>query len=627
LSACRDDILGPFDHNGPRFDFTTLTMNVELVASFFLLAGGMIVALSIVGAPIQMLLRSLGLAGELPSPLLGMGFFVLLSWYWLKAGHALGSLIRPLVVVSLIVTFVAYRPWQVSALGQRLRAAAERRSLHLLLGCFVAFGACAFVLDGAFFARTHFTVLSLGNNDVPSYVLHSQALLDGGFDDPGSMVGSDLGKTSAEFGFGSYGVLALGAAVAGVEVWKAAQPVMFASVVLLSYGIALVLERLVEARRVAIPVVAATLGCAAFLTSFIVGNYFLGQILGGAVVASEVALLVGLVPTEPRRRTVARVLALSILITAGLAIYPHMQAVAVFVLLPGVLVAGGLQGVFRRALFTTASVVAGFVTSAIYAPGLGLAALRAARELASRNAGWPSGGFLPTDLLGFQSSSAPQHGTVAWTMSGLLVSIVVLAAWAVGKTGSPRLARYAIATIAAILVSYGLVYLKTGASYRQWKWITFFDAGLVATVVAVALSLGTAFEGRRRGLFSISVGLVGVYAVVLLAMSSFASFPATASIQQYVETSPDQIRLQQSPKLKDIASVNIRVNPYWDTMWVVYFLREKTVYPLSLSYYPTVAAGSDWTIERNDQPLEATALESVKLNDTYRLVLIAHGRH
>src|SRR5205814_5379383 len=119
-----------------------------------------------------------------------------------------------------------------------------------------------------------------------------------------------------------------------------------------------------------------------------------------------------------------------------------------------------------------------------------ISGIRLARHFQQTDAGWTLPGFLPVELLGFIRAETPHPSAARWIWSGVAIGLFVLSAWALRKREAV-ISRFGVAVVLLILGSYGAVFLKEGGpSYRQWKWITFFQPLFVAVIVAtVALAL------------------------------------------------------------------------------------------------------------------------------------------
>jgi hypothetical protein len=69
-----------------------------------------------------------------------------------------------------------------------------------------------------------------------------------------------------------------------------------------------------------------------------------------------------------------------------------------------------------------------------------------------------------------------------------------------------------------------------------------------------------------------------------------------------------------------LKELNIDLSPYWESMWASYFLRDKTVYLLQPTYYPSSVPKAEWTLERVDSGPLPVGQPSVPVNERYRLV-------
>lgn len=592
-------------------------MSTVTYFQYLLLAGQLIGALTVIGAPWCLVAHRLGLIEPLPAPVLGLGVYCLVGWYT-AGSRGIEVVSVPLVVGSALATVALAFAWR-DVLGAAGLRTVLRESSALLAGCFVAFAALAIVTQGAFFKQDHFTAMSLGNNDLPSYVIHAQALGDTGFSQPGWVTNLDLGTKSAEFGYGSYAYLVLGASVPGQAVWRMAQPAMFAAEVLMAFGLALLARRLVPGCSRVGAVVAGTAAGSVFLVTYIVGQYFLGQILGVAIVAAQLAVLVGVRRGEPRTVALGRVLCVGLAVVAGLSVYPHMQAIGLPLLAGAVAVALGGRRLVPLLVRVGSTSALGALLAFVLVPGIALVAWKTLRDLSAVNAGWPLPGFLLTDVFGFQTNPYKRTTTAMWLASALLGGAILTLVALCWRRGWAVASRYAALVLLISLGTYGVIFSSAGPSYRQWKWLTFFVPFVIAAVLSLLVAACETFALRGRSLRPMLAVVVAPYLVAVVALSTNVDFPAVAGRDRYVSVTLDQINVGHSPALDGIDRVNVRAAPYWETMWLAYFLRDREVNLLSASYFPAGGEPAEWTVQPVTEQVPAW-VDVIELNASYRLV-------
>jgi hypothetical protein len=173
------------------------------------------------------------------------------------------------------------------------------------------------------------------------------------------------------------------------------------------------------------------------------------------------------------------------------------------------------------------------------------------------------------------------------------------------------------------LLTYILVNVhEDGTTYQLFKWVAFFLVPLLGALFLLSYILIASVAGRSEKLAGIT------QATLVIALGIIVVFPATVTFRQMDQAheavvTRDQALLTDSPALSDIQELQISVNPYWDGMWVAYFLRDKTLYLTSPTYYPTSNAPDRpvWQLELTTTPVEPGA-QVVPVNATYRLRLI-----
>ncbi len=470
------------------------------------------------------------------------------------------------------------------------------------------------------------------NADAADYANVSQQLLDTGPGGRGHIANYDLGARTTEFPTGATATLAAGASVTGQDVWRVMEPAMFVALVLGAYATATLLRLILPRLPIVAAALAAVLGFSVIYSVHVVAQYLFAQMLGMTIVTTILAVLVWSArrdgePRAARRQRIGGGVVVGILLAAGFAVYPHMAILGTIALVPvACMTITSWRGLVRRALTTFALLAAGFAIAIALVPGLFVDAVQTTRNFESIQAGYPLPFVFPSEMLGFETTVGEPNGWLPVALSlALLVAIAGIAVM-LWRRGYGASVAYAGAGIATILTSYVIVYIVVGGvTYQQWKWITFFIPVLVSFVIG--LFLLAAFTSPNRREHWRRVGYAGVVGYGLLAVLVFApgeGFPIGAAKDSYLSVTADDVDLSTNPMLAGHRDLHLDTDPYWESMWLAYFLRDKEVSLQADTYYEQSPPISDWYIERNDQPL-ATGARAERLNDTYRLVHVPRG--
>jgi hypothetical protein len=143
------------------------------------------------------------------------------------------------------------------------------------------------------------------------------------------------------------------------------------------------------------------------------------------------------------------------------------------------------------------------------------------------------------------------------------------------------------------------VYLREGGpTYRQWKWNTFFQPTFAAAaLVAVGLALAQLVPRRRTWLAtSVATGLCVVVGAVAYDRARPELGPPLAGDRPVVFTDVGLAHLEDAPALQELEQLNVAVDPWWDTMWVAYFLPDVDLYLQQPSYYAVSEPVPGWTL-------------------------------
>jgi hypothetical protein len=598
---------------------------VRIWFEFVALAGIQLGAWSVVGFPVKAwLLDGDDRPSPVPAPVLGLAVWQVASWYWYdQGGDGSAGWTRTLVALGVVASALSLPRWW------RRPYADRTRSIIVNAACAALVLACFTVGYRGLFTQGFHTPVTVGNADIVSYVIHAEHLVTDGFDDPGWIHLVDLGVSSRRLGFGSYTILAGAGGLTGTEVYKVAMPTMFALVVVGAWGLLALMRALVRGHD-ALLVVAIAVVISTPLFNYVVGNYFVGQVMAMAVVPYlAVACLRAADPAVNRAGLLRAAGGSAVVLLVMLSNYAHMAVTAPAIIIPGVLLTARRQeviGAFRRA----ASVgVGGAVVAAVLVPQWVKLGIDNTKEFGDVEAGWRLPGFVPTELVGFVRTAVPRPDTDRVVASVLLALVVVVAAWSLRRT-QPVLARYAIATTALVLVSHWAVYLREGdPTYRQWKWITFFQplfALLVVVVVftAVVQLVRAPVASLRFGRHVLAVPATAA-AVALLVPLLYIAVRNTDVLTNHslrrpsppLVLSADDIELQRAPALADVEAVGVATPSWITTMWSAYFLRDHDVHIRTNSYFPPSNEPPPETVEFAGNPVTGDGV--AQLSASYRL--------
>ncbi len=554
----------------------------------------------------------------MPTPFLGMGVVVVIGWYWYGPFGGLRPLTLGLVgfgvVTSVVLVIVNRLEWRCAG-----REIARRLSTAGIVAAGVA--AVLTLSWGALFAGPFATNGAHSNNDMPSYALLGQFVADHGPDEAGPIVGYPLGdRTQSSFDFGVVAVVAAASVGPIGETWRSQMPIMAVAVGLVAFVLARMFELLVRDRR-RLAALAGVAGICPMLVALMWSSYYLNEVLAISIVIAVTVAVVQGAAQHGRRTRLAFVVASGVTLAPVVASYPHMALAGPAILLPGLFLACGVRNAVRRVIALGAQCVGTAVVTFVLLPSVIWHVPAIVRYLSRVDAGFALPGFLPAEVLGFVSTIDPRHhGAMQWVPSIAIVAVIAAAAaYVIIRTQASELGRFALVFLFFAFTSYAIVFVSQGPSYRQWKWITFFTPAVTGTaVMVVVVALVALLDGRvrrpERGVF-----LLG-FAYCVVAVSNSGDLGFGVGSRPALILTVDQTTIDASPALEGIAALNIDVSPFWETMWLTYFLRDRAALRLAQpSYYAIAAPAPGWTLQRRDAPTNG-AVEVRVVNDTYQLV-------
>lgn len=589
---------------------TTLQTTVLICATL----GG----LALIGYPVKRSLDRLRSPLCVPTMVIGLAVFEVVAWYWFELGHR--GLAWPVtVLLGLAALFalvdVSRRRGKILHVDQR---AVRRAATSLSIGFIIVAINWSTVLS-----LPLLTTATTDNNDSVSYAVAAENLVRGGFNDPGPVVGYHLGALARTDAFGSVALIAGVSDISGLGSWRVSTSTLLALTILATYGLAVFIDTLLGGDRWLLASVTAGAASCTLLFVYVQVLFYVGQIMAMAVVPLLAVAAIHVRDARRPRQLLGPLVSATAVCLIMLSHYAHMLVFgAPLFVLPVVFdrrIGETWRIAVRRAFRTAVVMVAAVVAALILVPIWYQDTINYIRSKGDAVAGFVLPGFTPAELLGFMRMVLPKPSAARVIWSVVCVVVVIALALLVRGTYQ-RLVRYSTIFAALVFLSYGAIYRREGGpSYRQWKWITFFQPTLVVLAVAIgAVAFERVVASRAARTRGVAVATALGFAVVASANTGSGRGTALRDRRHFSYATPEQYGLSTDPVLKGITAVNVDLNPYWDTMWAVYFLPGKMLYLQQPSYYTVTSPQAEWTLLPRTGSMQGPAVHDI--NALFRLV-------
>jgi hypothetical protein len=428
-----------------------------------------------------------------------------------------------------------------------------------------------------------FGLATIFNADLAFYVLMADNVADVGFLNSNHVGNMDAGAWSRDHMYiGAVALINFVSAATGLPTWQATLVTMGVAVCLLVVALWALGKAVWPEARYAVAG-AVIVACLAGLSSYILSQFFLGQVLGLASVATSLAGAT-LMARKPRSQGL-------VLLGAGGALgiycYPVLGLPVLLVLPFWAVLAAAFGG--ERVGRTLAQVTAWSGAAMLVALLLSAVSLRNALNLFTSQSGGDAGWLLPalsgpTALvwpMGIGQPTSLQNVVTSWAIVLVVAVIALVAAWRGGLRVSVRLA--AVLLSASSLVVLGAVMVFGPDRYQTWK-LEAFLLPLVVVVTLPALSASVVgFTRVGRTLIAASVGAV--------ALGPFMTWaPALQRGTPDVITSSELAALATSPGMSKVSSVNIRLSSKFENMSAGAIITRSAVVFTGDSYFPALTA-------------------------------------
>ena len=340
------------------------------------------------------------------------------------------------------------------------------------------------------------------------------------------------------------------------------------------------------------------------LSIYIVGNFFMAQTLGMAAMMAALAILIRLKSARENRKFYA--LAISLWVAIGVACYatlwlPLLVALLVYAFVECVIA-------WRQRAWAGMRLWIGVGLVSLLLSLLPLFA-QWATIIAQAGGifGWPMGNLNNSigaliDFDAFQThlQIRQRFQIISWVV---LVAFVACAIW-FGRAMSRRKRFWMIAAlflIAAIMAVGNLAF--SWGSYNSWKLMSFlFPLVLVLLYSSLIFGYGTIVRW-----------VAGAGTAALLGVAVLFGF-----LHGGLSTTPDMLALKNDQRLKQIATVNVKLNPFFETMMASALVPTQRVTISGQTYVAPSATPEACTLVKAGDPLAGLA-GAVELSPSFVL--------
>jgi len=387
----------------------------------------------------------------------------------------------------------------------------------------------------------------------------AENIADVGFRNSNHVANTDAGAWSRDYMYiGATALINFVSAATGLPAWQATFATMGVTVCLLVMAL-FALGKAVWPKAPYAVAGAVMVASLTGLSCYIYGQFYLGQVLGLASVATSLAGAT-LVARKPGAQGLVLIAAGGAL---GIYCYPVLGLPVLLMLPIWAVIAAALGG--QRGLTTLAKVTARSAAAVVVALLLSAVSLHNALNLFMGQSQGSSGWLLPvmssqTALvwpMGIGHRTSLQNVITSWVIVLAVAVVILVAAWRRALRVSVRLAGVLLS--ASFLAVLGSVVIYGPEEYQTWK----MESYLLPLVVVVTLP---ALSPWVVGTVRVGATLLAVSAGAVLLGPFMSWVPASQQPTPDVIMPSELAALATSPRLSNVSSLNIRLPSQFETM-------------------------------------------------------------
>lgn len=547
------------------------------------------------------------------SPFVGLSYIIYFSWIFIDSFHwGVNEFSKYLLIPPLIFLILAYY-FKKSQLRNFLWPF-KKVNLPILVICLIIFMG----ISSPYLAKNIMldNVMTLGNNDIVEYATVSQYLMTPVNFSSSDVVFQHFNYLIERNNFGAFISTAIPSSILNIDPYKLQNLVGYLFYIFWIPIFYLVSTEIFQYNKYVALVVTSIAGVS-FHLLYILYHGFLGQIIGMGFFLSLFLAILYLMQKNTDKNELLSFLPLTIFLFFGLI----NTYVTLFLLFIGPLILYLILCIsfFRSrmhylncALFLGVSIFLSFIIS----PLQFVNRMSILTKFSTSAVGWDFPIITPDWLFGIFLYPSIVNGLHFWA------------------NGTPFIARVIISIPIIILIISSLVYLYkndkkifvlslsflvfgfsfycylvlkelssptfTGEGYKAYKLITYF----IPIILLSGFCYFRNFKiGSIKEMFS-SKFFAGALLLALLCANIFsAGLIIDANYRLSTTINENIIDLQNISKFENITSVNVIEPPYWNQMWIYYFIFDKKIAHLKYSsYFPKSPQVGQWTLKGLNNP-------------------------
>ena len=542
------------------------------------------------------------------NPLIGLALVQILCWYQLRYfANGISFVTSAVLLASLLYGVIQLRNTRGTIKIELLK--------HRWLLITLMVSTILFLFQWHSLLSTGYLSAASPNGDIAAYAQIAQHIEHHSFVEAGRIGGANLGSVARTDVTGAYVLVNFVRQVTSVDLHQILLPTLGIANLFVAHALFKLLRRTTKLKP-AVVVLLAVFPQSTFMSMYVMGNFFLAQIMAMAasLVLLEILLSADSHVLSSFKFAIKNLWIIAVPVVVLLLTYPHMAFVVPPILIL-VVVPKMFKSQFRLFILVTAMVGSGAVLLLL---GKFSVAFQRMKDLAGDKVnGWPLPGLYPSEIFGLQWSESlkPTNGDLV--ASVVLLLVVVVSIFVIRRRGSNGLPSVSI--LIWLGGTYMYMYWSSGVSYRQWKWITFFQPFLLtAALVPMCIAIFLIMKNRRMALPLVCLLLSGLIAGNYQRTMSYSDGVVTGTYLVEKKTA------QLGRELGGLKRLNIKTGPYLESMWPAYFARNQETNILDPSYYSSsLALPAPTLVSKNFQVSDG--VEYQELKSGYKLVGFPSG--